>query len=177
MDRNAYSRALRAAAHVSFVALAGCASAENGERGTSSPATATSSRPSAPEASAAQAASTAAPPSCIDAGSVDGATIVSARTCEEKLKTAFPSGDTEWWMGQPMINDAQVAACCGETLANMSPEDFKALDAFRESGCCHVEAVPNMSTACTPWGPPMPPSMADWIYEAPVSATREPAWC
>ena len=81
------------------------------------------------------------------------------------MKAAFPNGDDTSWWDEPNVQDAALAACCNATLAAVDPNgnDWKSTDEFRKSGCCSVKDVTSAWSACTPWGPPVPPSVASWM--------------
>lgn len=164
MDRVAYSRALRAAAQVSFVTvMAGCAAADNVDQYPVSKASG-SSNMSAPPAPSATGSTSQKPTA--DAGTDAKAHTdaqVSQLTCDEKLKALFPSGDEAWFTGPAVSSDPALAECCGAKLEALKPADFEGLSDFRKSGCCHVDNVPNVGVACTPWGPPAPPSLIAWL--------------
>lgn len=170
MDRTAYSRALRAAAQVSFVALAGCAGAA-----------ATEPTDMNEEAACKGGTSGKAPPrtSAKDAGGAADATSAAAPdaaplSCDAKLKAAFPKGDPDWF-DQPDVQNADLAACCNALAKAIDPAKPTSTEEFRASGCCSIKDVVEGTMACTPWGPPMPPSIADWVHE--VQPVAEPAWC
>jgi hypothetical protein len=94
-----------------------------------------------------------------------------------KLKAAFPKGDAHWWSSHAapdpaLAGDHGVTQCCESILATRSSADAgpsaAPIEKFRTIGCCsadydgEADAEKNrVSSACTPWGPPVPPSM-DW---------------
>lgn len=88
--------------------------------------------------------------------------------CKEglkKLKEVFPNGDKQWFShfkgpDPKLKGDKEVTACC-ESMLKGSETDFKKVGAFRNDGCCASEAQ-NIGAACSPWGPPVPPSMK-WV--------------
>jgi hypothetical protein len=86
-----------------------------------------------------------------------------------KLKAAFPDGDKQWYShakaDPKFVGDTNVTACC-ESMLKGGNEDLTKVGKFRTSGCCAAdftsEKAPIGVTACTPWGPPVPPSMK-WV--------------
>lgn len=175
MDRTAYTRALRAAAQVSFVALAGCAAATESVEGTddttpaSAEGAARAKKPTASARARAEAKAATTRPSGCDAG-----TDAPQLTCAERLKAAFPNGDEQNWFDAPHVDDAALAACCNAAGAALDPNgnDWKSLEEFRNSGCCSVKDVTTVSSACTPWGPPVPPSVASWLRSLESAGVR-----
>jgi hypothetical protein len=105
-----------------------------------------------------------------------------------KLKEVFPSGDPHWFShGGPdatLSADKDVTTCCESMLKAPAPppaassgkagdagpaagnDSLSRLAKFRQAGCCAAKypATSNgesaIGMACTPWGPPVPPSMA-----------------
>lgn len=75
--------------------------------------------------------------------------------CEQAVNAAFPvEGD---YPGQKQSVSVQVQTCCAELLA--AEESWKAPHRW---DCCAnlpADAGQNLTIACTPWGPPVPPSM------------------
>lgn len=86
-------------------------------------------------------------------------------SCQEVLASAFPvPGDYQW---EPVAQPADVVACCDEELS-----ETKGHSKYRWDCCVAYdpdalsgEAAPpspfagKHGMACTPWGPPVPPSM------------------
>jgi hypothetical protein len=100
----------------------------------------------------------------------------SCREALATLKEVFPEGDQAWWQGKTspeLKGNAEVASCCQSMLKSTDDpmKSFRYQTKFRNAGCCSADytavketndAEPfNMGSACTPWGPPVPPSM-DW---------------
>ncbi len=78
-------------------------------------------------------------------------------SCEARLEAAFPNGGPPFYVNDvPPSTDPVLVACCQQLEAAASGLD--ATEMLRSSGCCHVASTSNAS-ACTPWGPPVPPSM------------------
>lgn len=76
-------------------------------------------------------------------------------TCDQVVNAAFPTdGD---YPGAKQAVSAQVQTCCAELLA--SSEGM--MGAHRWDCCANLpaDAGQNVGIACTPWGPPVPPSM------------------
>jgi len=104
----------------------------------------------------------------------DDEIIAGNKACNEglkKLKEVFPSGDKQWYSHfkgpDPKLKGQKaVTACCESMLKATNDDDtrLKKLGAFRNDGCCAAEytAKDDIGTACTPWGPPVPPSMK-WV--------------
>jgi len=97
----------------------------------------------------------------------DDEIIAGNAACKEglkKLKEVFPDGDKQWWsMKGPnpkLKGDDAVTTCC-ESMLKGGDSNLKKIGAFRNDDCCESEAK-NIGTACTPWGPPVPPSMK-WV--------------
>jgi hypothetical protein len=84
-------------------------------------------------------------------------------SCEATLAATFPTpGDYQW---EPVAQSKEVVACCDEELTKNG-----ASSAYRWDCCVAYDpaATPDPNSgftnsshgmACTPWGPPVPPSM------------------
>jgi hypothetical protein len=97
----------------------------------------------------------------------------SVKTCCKVLLKALWSGQAEEDFGMPMDDSSDAAAEAGDTVVQAGPE--AGADATAEASapvrtthrmdCCRALATnPNQwwvgtPVACSPWGPPMPPSM------------------
>ncbi len=84
-----------------------------------------------------------------------------------KLKEVFPTGDKQWYShtgpDPKLVADKDVTACCSSLAKGTDPTMSK-LASYRNSGCCASDRSHETGagiSACTPWGPPVPPSM-DW---------------
>jgi hypothetical protein len=76
--------------------------------------------------------------------------------CDARLEAAFPDGGTFHNFATPLATDPALVACCDQIAATSAGVEQSAI--LRRSGCCHVDFAGN-GAACTPWGPPVPPSM------------------
>jgi hypothetical protein len=149
MDKLTHFTALRAAARVAFgiAVLGGCTAAATEEDSAS-----TESDIKAKKAKAEDDC-----PSHEDAGAKPDA----KPSCENVLASAFPDGGSFMDMQNPPQVSDEVKTCCVEHLTSESEETWKLQ--YRWS-CCGVldnwnNPDPKISMACTPWGPPVPPSM------------------
>jgi hypothetical protein len=105
----------------------------------------------------------------------DDEIIAQASPCTKglaKLKEVFPNGDKTWWdrskASPELKGNVDVTECCESMLKGDGGEDLSKIGTFRSSGCCAADYsgdggnnlgnVPVFS-ACTPWGPPVPPAM------------------
>jgi hypothetical protein len=84
-----------------------------------------------------------------------------------KLKEAFPDGDHQWFShpepDETLKGDEAVTACCESIIKG--PSSVQKIAKFRGSGCCAADFPDDNDaklSACTPWGPPVPPSMK-WV--------------
>jgi hypothetical protein len=78
--------------------------------------------------------------------------------CDARLAATFPDGGAPYYVNDtPPSTDPALIACCNELAAKLSPATRT--EAIRSSGCCHVAFDGEASSACTPWGPPVPPAM------------------
>lgn len=94
-----------------------------------------------------------------DAGSGDTGSDADAappKSCEQLIAAAFPTeGD---YPGTPQNVSSEVEACCANRLIATS-----GMMEHRWDCCANTGSAPDpnneISLACTPWGPPVPPSM------------------
>jgi hypothetical protein len=183
MRNDVHLAALRAAARVAFsvasVALvSGCSSAEDSSK---------SDEPSASNDNAAYGEETASSesavigrpsrpsrprPPCTDASAPKP-------TCEQVLASKFPvPGDYQY---EPVAQPADVVACCDQELTkhgSASKYRWDCCVAYDPAKVPAGEDPPgpfsgNHGLACTPWGPPVPPSMARRDLIAQRRAARE----
>ncbi len=78
--------------------------------------------------------------------------------CDARLAAAFPDGGAPFYVNdKPLSADPALVACCNELAAKATP--MTRTEAIRASGCCHVAFDEDAQSACTPWGPPVPPAM------------------
>lgn len=78
-----------------------------------------------------------------------------ANPCDATLAEAFPEpGGYQW---EPVAQTAEVVACC---KAELGEHDF--MSSYRWDCCVAFDPKTGESAfsggACTPWGPPVPPS-------------------
>jgi len=79
------------------------------------------------------------------------------KSCDARLAEAFPDGGAPFYVNDtPPSTDPALVACCERITADASR--VEQTEIIRASGCCHVDFAEN-GAACTPWGPPVPPSM------------------
>ena len=149
MDKLTHFAALKAASRVAFgiVALAGCSEAATEEDTLASESNIMSKDPEKPCPSKQDAGTDAAP---------------AKPSCENVLASAFPDGGDDFSSMQnpPKVSD-EVKTCCAEHLKS---EDENTWQLQYRWSCCGVldnwnNPDPSIGMACTPWGPPVPPSM------------------
>jgi hypothetical protein len=106
---------------------------------------------------------------------VKGKSAPDCKAAFARLQAMFPDGDDDWYkhLSDPdprLAGDTEVTACCETSLkadeADASDFGVAARENFRNIGCCAAdysgEATPTKIGACSPWGPPVPPSMK-WV--------------
>lgn len=76
-------------------------------------------------------------------------------TCEQVVNAAFPVEGQ--YPGKKQSISVQVQTCCAELLL----ADESGMAPHRWDCCANLppDAGQNLAIACTPWGPPVPPSM------------------
>lgn len=78
-------------------------------------------------------------------------------SCEAIVAAAFPTeGD---YPGTKQSVSKEVEACCVELLTEPSEAGIGAI-AHRWDCCANATPGADVGMACTPWGPPVPPSMS-----------------
>ena len=142
MRSDVHSAALRAAAKVAFSVafLAGCSSPAEGENADGTPAnTDESDIKSGKKSSCGSEADAATPPKL---------------SCDQIVAAAFPTEGN--YPGKKQSVSAEVQTCCDELLVKSG-----GLSHHRWDCCANLPADAGQSVgiACTPWGPPVPPSM------------------
>jgi len=156
MRNDVHLAALRAAARVAF--SVGAVAMVNG---CSTDASKESDSGETAESSESAVISRPARPPCTDAGAP-----AKPASCEQVLKSAFPvPGDYQW---EPVAQSAEVVSCCDQELTKHGSGTKYRWDccvAFDPNTVPAGEDPPgvfsgNHGLACTPWGPPVPPSMA-----------------
>lgn len=144
MDKQAHFAALKAAARVAFgvVVLGGCTAAATEE-----------------DTVASESEINKAPcPSKADAGAKPDA----KPSCESVLASAFGDAGNDWSFTQnPPAVSQDVKTCCSEHLKSETGETWNLQYRW---ACCGVldnwnNPDQSIAIACTPWGPPVPPSM------------------
>ncbi len=104
-----------------------------------------------------RATPTAAPTAAPATAPTSAPASESLKSCEALLAAAFPDGGAPFFVNDtPPTTDPALVACCDRIAAAAAPGDRTEI--IRASGCCHVDFAEN-GAACTPWGPPVPPSM------------------
>jgi hypothetical protein len=149
MRTDVHFAALRAAAKVAFsmALLNGCSSADGTAENSDGEKSATGDGTASSEA----------------AVTSDSADKVGHQSCTELLNSTFPGPDR--YQTKPVAEPADVVACCEKQFANHG------LGGAHRWACCvaYDPAVDpegdhtvgsHHGNACTPWGPPVPPSMA-----------------
>lgn len=110
-------------------------------------------------------------PTALDAAVavVDSAVVETAAQCEAKL-TASVIADADMFQALP-TNDSAVASCCvtvlkdyEERITTWTEDSGPWPETQHRWSCCEVLRdrqeldTQSLGMACTPWGPPMPPS-------------------
>jgi hypothetical protein len=154
MNKDIHLAALRAAGKVAFsmAFLAGCGSSNQSEAQSTDDLALKGKQPK--DAAATNEASTAV---TNDAGP---ASCGNAKfTCEDLVKAAFPTpGD---YPGTKVTVSAQVASCCHDLLTENRWDFENRWDCCANHGddALNNDLTTPIGTACTPWGPPVPPAM------------------
>lgn len=157
MRSDVHSAALRAAAKVAFSVafISGCAAeAAPGDEATgpdgTEPATTAEADLSSKKTKKKTGTSSALPPGCHHADA-----SVPKLSCDQVIASAFPTEGN--YPGKKQNVSAEVQTCCAELLGDQDG----GLPAHRWDCCANLPADPgqNIGIACTPWGPPVPPSM------------------
>ena len=167
MRSDVHHAALEAAAKLAFsVALLNGCSGADALRGAESPdgedAASNESAIAASETKKPAPKKPAAPAPCPDAGTAADAAPAKP-SCEALLAATFPDPAMYKWEPEPRSKD--VVACCDEELTTNG-----AASTYRWDCCVAYDpaAAPDANAgfrtnehwmACTPWGPPVPPSM------------------
>ncbi len=167
MRSDVHHAALKAAAKVAFsvALLNGCSGTNALRHGAESADDDAVSDESAIAASVTKEPGTKEPAAvepCPDAGTEADAAPAKA-SCEALLAATFP--DPDEYKREPEAQSKDVVACCDEELATKG-----AMSTYRWNCCVAYDgdAAPSdplapldgvRAAACTPWGPPVPPSM------------------
>lgn len=78
------------------------------------------------------------------------------QSCEQLINAAFPTeGD---YPGTKKNVSSEVQACCTDLLTKPGADGL-GMTAHRWDCCANATPGANIMMACTPWGPPVPPSM------------------
>lgn len=78
------------------------------------------------------------------------------QSCEQLINAAFPTdGD---YPGTKQNVSKEVQACCTDLLTKPGPDGL-GMTAHRWDCCANSTPGVDVFMACTPWGPPVPPSM------------------
>jgi hypothetical protein len=150
--RTVHADALKAAAKVAFsvALLDGCAGATKGVSGTPDPG------------GSEAVTSTNGSDKKHDAGNAD-ASDGQPLSCDAVLAETFPAPDKYQWQGVPQ--SAEVVSCCDAELTakgDASRYRFEccvAYDPAVSDGGADGVLAQKHGSACTPWGPPVPPAM------------------
>jgi hypothetical protein len=172
MRSDVHSAALEAAAKVAFsvALLNGCSGADAlGDRSVAEDDEAISDEAAIVSSGSKRSGSKKPSPEklCPDASAETDATPTGTDagqpSCDAVLAAAFPTpGDYQW---KPVAQSKEVVACCDEELTKSG-----AMSTYRWDCCVAYDPAstpdpqsgftnPNHGMACTPWGPPVPPSM------------------
>lgn len=158
MRSDVHFAALRAAAKVAFsVAFIGGCAAQAAEaddatnpEGTEPATTAEADLSAKNKTKKKSETSSALPSGCHHADA-----SVPKLSCEQVVNAAFPTEGN--YPGKKQSVSAEVQTCCAELLTDRDG----GLPAHRWDCCANLpaDAGQNVGIACTPWGPPVPPSM------------------
>jgi hypothetical protein len=157
MRSDVHSAALRAAAKVAFSVafIGGCAAeAVDADPATTpdgtEPATTAEADLSSKKTKKKTGTSSALPSGCHHEDA-----SVPKLSCDQIVAAAFPTEGN--YPGTKQNVSAEVKTCCAELLGDQDG----GLPAHRWDCCANLPANPgqNIGIACTPWGPPVPPSM------------------
>lgn len=110
--------------------------------------------PASPTASATEPVPTSTRSSSGPSATTEDCSAIVAAAVQAKLGDRA-SGSS--WFNPSLarvVDDPAAVACC----AQLAEAKVGKTQAYREMQCCHVDVAPG--SFCTPWGPPMPPSMA-----------------
>jgi hypothetical protein len=157
MRSDVHTAALRAAAKVAFSVtfLGGCAAATT-DLAEGDPATGGyGSEPATSEADLSAKGPKKKPGAKADGCRHDKDASVAKPSCEQVVAVAFPTDGN--YPGVKQSVSADVQTCCAELL----DKSQGALAHHRWDCCANLpaDAGQKVSIACTPWGPPVPPSM------------------
>jgi hypothetical protein len=78
------------------------------------------------------------------------------QSCEQLINAAFPTEGN--YPGEKKNVSKEVQACCTDLLTKPG-DDGLGMTAHRWDCCANATPGANIGMACTPWGPPVPPSM------------------
>lgn len=156
MRSDVHTAALRAAAKVAFsmAFLTGCAAAtdlgagnpDNDVDSDNDPGTAESDISSKKKSTASKLAT----------GGCTKKPTPPKPSCEQLINAAFPTeGD---YPGTKQSVSTEVQACCADLLTKPGPDGL-GMTAHRWDCCANATPGVEIGMACTPWGPPVPPSM------------------
>ena len=100
----------------------------------------------------------------------DAATTDQTACCAARVRDAF---SPTWTESDETVSGIhpELAECCGVIVDRYNGTDELGLTFQQARACCYVLPPPWYShggTACTPWGPPMPPEMPGAIRDAEV---------
>jgi hypothetical protein len=171
MRSDVHSAALRAAAKVAFSVafISGCAAPGASTEGESDPNDPTAgyddtevSTSESNLGSKKKPATTTTRSSALTSGCHKEAGAPKPLTCEQVINAAFPTEGN--YPGEKQSVSVQVQTCCAEALASETGWMME----HRWDCCANLpaDAGQNLNIACTPWGPPVPPSMKNRIKRA-----------
>jgi hypothetical protein len=161
MRSDVHSAALRAAAKVAFSVafLGGCGGAtSSGLADEDLTANGKGAEPGKAHGDAGQASSPAADAATTNPsgpGHDEDASTTPPLACAQAIDAAFPvEGD---YPGTPQAVSVHVQECCADALAASQG----VMEHHRWDCCANLpaDAGNEVAIACTPWGPPVPPSM------------------
>jgi hypothetical protein len=157
MRSDVHAAALRAAAKVAFsVAFIGGCAAQTAEGEDPATADGTPAATSAEaDLSAKKTKKKTDKSSALPAGCHHADASAPKLSCDQVVAAAFPTEGN--YPGKKENVSAEVQTCCAELLGDRDG----GLTAHRWDCCANLPADPgqNIGIACTPWGPPVPPSM------------------
>jgi hypothetical protein len=102
----------------------------------------------------------------------DAATPAQTECCAARVKDTFAADWTEPPGTEGGDLHPELAECCDEIVRAYDGTHEYGLTFQQARACCYVLPAPWYShggTACTPWGPPMPPAMPGACDEEAIS--------
>lgn len=79
-----------------------------------------------------------------------------ALACDELIASTFGDGGAWPTRGEPVSPD--VKACCSDAIQDTQPNGTIG-SPYHWQCCIVLDLASELNSACTPWGPPVPPAM------------------